>query len=84
MAERLRVAVVGGGIGALHVDAYRSLPEQYELVAVCELDRGRAQQLAAENDIPRVTVDIADLCRMDDLDVIDICTPPHLHYAQVR
>jgi predicted dehydrogenase len=27
---------------------------------------------------------MAQLCRMDDLDVIDICTPPHLHLAQIQ
>src|SRR5918997_1968393 len=54
MPERLRVAVVGGGIGVSHINAYKSLPELYDLVA------------------------------MDDLDVIDICTPPHLHFAQIK
>src|SRR5439155_25056438 len=84
MPERLRVAVVGGGVGTFHIDAYRSLPEQYDLVAICDIDRAKAQQLATAHAIPRVTTDIADLCRMDDLDVIDICTPPHLHFAQIQ
>lgn len=86
MAEdnRLRVGVVGGGIGAAHVRAYRNLPEQYELLAICDLDGDKARALAAQHDIPRVTTDIAELCRMDDLDVIDICTPPHLHYEQIE
>ena len=28
--------------------------------------------------------DIAELCRLDDLDVIDICTPPQAHFAQIQ
>src|SRR6476469_9768988 len=84
MPERLRVAIVGGGIGVFHINAYQSLPEQYELVAICDIDRDKAQRVAADHAIPRVTTDIAQLCRMDELDVIDICTPPHLHFAQAQ
>src|SRR5919202_2442691 len=84
MPERLRVAVVGGGIGTHHIKAYKSLPEMYDLVAICDIDRAKAEQVAAENTIPRITTDIADLCHMDDLDVIDICTPPHLHFEQIQ
>jgi predicted dehydrogenase len=75
---------VGGGIGKLHIDAYKSLPERYNLVALCDIDRAKAQQIASEQAIVRVTTDIAELCRMDDLDLIDICTPPHLHFEQVQ
>jgi len=84
MPERLRIAVVGGGIGTFHIEAYKSLPDQYDLVAICDIDRAKAQQVAANHGIPRVTTDIAELCRMADLDVIDICTPPHLHFVQVQ
>jgi predicted dehydrogenase len=84
MPERLRVAIVGGGIGTFHINAYKTLPAQYELVAICDIDQDKARRVAAEHAIPRVTGDIAELCRMDDLDVIDICTPPHLHFSQIQ
>jgi predicted dehydrogenase len=84
MTDRLRVAVVGCGIGMFHINAYKSLPDRYELVAICDLDREKARRVAAEQDIPRVTSELAELCRMDDLGVIDICTPPHLHFAQIQ
>ncbi|HSH81600.1 MAG TPA: Gfo/Idh/MocA family oxidoreductase [Herpetosiphonaceae bacterium] len=84
MPERLRVAVVGGGIGSSHITAFKTLPELYEIVAMCDIDRDKAQRVADEHGIPRVSTDLDDLCRMDDLDVIDICTPPHLHFAQIQ
>ncbi|MGD0091820.1 MAG: Gfo/Idh/MocA family oxidoreductase [Planctomycetota bacterium] len=31
-----------------------------------------------------VVTDFAELCGREDVDIIDICTPPHLHYAQCR
>ncbi len=84
MPERLRVAVVGGGIGVSHIHAYQSLSARYDLVAICDIDRDKADRIAAEYAIPRVTTALADLCHMDDVDVIDICTPPQLHFGQIQ
>lgn len=84
MNQRLRVAVVGGGVGKQHIEAFQQLPEQWEVVAVCDIDGARARELAAAYGLPRVATEIGQLCRMSDLDVIDICTPPHLHLEQIR
>lgn len=82
MPTPLRVAIVGCGIGKAHAAGYRSLPELFDLVAICDIDQAKAREFAAAFSIPRIVGDLAELCRMDDLDVIDICTPPHLHLPQ--
>lgn len=84
MNQRLRVAVVGGNVGKQHISAFQELPDQFELVAICDIDAAKARALAEELNIPRVSTDITELCRMDDLDAISICTPPHLHLAQIQ
>ncbi len=82
--DKLRVAVVGLGIGSSHLHAYHSLPEQFDIVALCDIDLPKAEETAAQFDpAPDITPDLADLCGRDDIDVIDICTPPHLHVPQV-
>jgi len=83
MNNRLRVGVVGCGIGQGHIHAYRSLPEQFDVVAVCDVDGARAREVATRLQVPRVATDLADMCRMDDLDVINVCTPSYLHSQQV-
>jgi predicted dehydrogenase len=82
MTTPLRVAVVGSGIGRAHVLAYASLPEQFQVVALCDLDEPRARELATHLDIPRVVNDLAQVCKMDEVDVVDLCTPSFLHYEQ--
>jgi predicted dehydrogenase len=82
MTTPLRVGVVGCGIGRQHVEAYRSLAEQFEVVAICDVDEARARELAAAHGVGRILTDFGALCRMDDLDVVDICTPPYLHAEQ--
>ncbi|MBI1878335.1 MAG: Gfo/Idh/MocA family oxidoreductase [Chloroflexi bacterium] len=84
MTEKLRIGVLGGGIGSSHVRAYRNLPEQFEVLAIGDIDEAKARELAETYPIPRVVTSLNDLCQMDDLDVIDICTPPYLHYSQTR
>ena len=80
MTERLRVAVVGAGIGTHHVYAYQGLPDQFDVVAVCDIDQDKARDMAEKCNVPRVFFDLDELCRVDELDVIDVCTPSHLHY----
>lgn len=82
MNEPLKIGVVGCNIGKSHIQAYQTLPDDFQILAVCDIDEARARAVAAEHCVPRVLTDFAELCRMDDLDVIDICTPSYLHYAQ--
>jgi predicted dehydrogenase len=82
MGDALKVGLVGCGIGRQHLDAYRSLPELFEVAALCDVDLAKARALASERGIRRVVGDLAALCEMDELDVIDLCTPPYLHVTQ--
>lgn len=81
--ERLRVAVVGLGIGREHLRAYRSLPERYELMAVCDLNAEKANIVGDEFNVPQRYTDLEQVLQRDDIDVVDICTPPGLHYRQI-
>jgi predicted dehydrogenase len=84
VTDKLRVGIVGCGIGREHISAFRNLPEWFEVRAVCDSGAERAQAVAGEFGIGRAVASYDDLCRMDDLDVIDICTPSFLHYEQSR
>lgn len=80
--NKLKVGIVGVGIGLQHIDAYQSLPDQFEVLAICDIDQEKGRGITRQNNISRFVPDFDDLCQMDDLDVIDICTPSHLHYPQ--
>ena len=77
MADPLRIAIIGAGIGAQHLDAFRALPDLYETAAICDLDLDRAKALA----VGRITFcdDFEAVLRDPAIDIIDICLPPHLH-----
>ena len=79
--KRHRVAILGAGIGREHLRGYRAVPERFEVVALCDLDEGRAravvEELGATGTQPATDADalIAD----PSIDLIDVCLPPHLH-----
>ncbi len=80
--SKLRVAVVGLGIGQAHLKAYSELPDQYEIFAVCDLDASRAQTVAAEVGGARSLTSFDELLALDEVDVVDLCTPSFLHAQQ--
>jgi predicted dehydrogenase len=83
MSKIWNVAIVGCGIGRTHIhEGYSRHPDKFKVLALCDLNPERMAEVAAEFNIPRQTTSFADLLAMEDLDIIDICTPPGLHYEQ--
>ena len=84
MSDIRTVAVVGCGIGRSHIlEGYLPHPDKFRVIALCDLNEERLNGLADEFDIERRVTDFDELLAMDDLDIIDICTPPGVHYGQL-
>jgi predicted dehydrogenase len=83
-STRLKVAVVGGGIGTQHIDALIRLPEQFELVAFCDIDPAKAEAVADRYGIGSATTSYDALLARDDIDIVNLCTPAGLHVAQTE
>ena len=83
-SSKLKVGVVGCGVGVAHIQAYLNLPEQFEIVAICDIDEVKGHDIAAKHGDIRFYKDIDELCRVDDVDVVDICTPSYQHFTQTQ
>lgn len=81
-SERIRHAVIGtGGMGKNHVKSFAGLPD-CEVVAVCDLDPGRLNQIAAS--LPnagsvRKFSDFRRLLEDKTIDTVSIATCDHWH-----
>ena len=71
-----RVAILGGGIGAEHLAAYRALPD-WQVTVLVDQDADRRAALIGTDTI--TGSDDIDAALASDADVIDICLPPALH-----
>jgi predicted dehydrogenase len=76
----VRVGIIGAGAIAQvsHFPAFNLAPDA-QVSAVCDLDLAKARRVASRYNVPRITESYEELVAMDEVDVVDICLPNHLH-----
>jgi predicted dehydrogenase len=80
---RLRVCTVGAGyFSRFHHDAWQRV-ERAELLAVCDVDRGKAEAMAKAFGVPRSFDDAAAMLEACKPDLVDLVTPPATHASLV-
>ena len=77
--SRLKIGVVGVGIGRIHLEAYRTLTDSVEIVAACDLNENRLNQIADEYNIPLRYNDYLALFSSGQIEAVSICLPTSLH-----
>jgi predicted dehydrogenase len=78
-----RVGIIGSGfMGGVHAHAIRASGGRVVGIVASSPERSRAA--AAEFGAERVVATADELIEADDVDVIHVCTPNHLHEAQAR
>jgi len=75
--DKVKVGVVGvGHLGSIHAKIYKEIPN-CTLAAVCDIDKGRLEQISQQLGIPGY-LDYKDL--FDKVDAVSIAAPTKLHY----
>lgn len=80
MPEPIRAAVVGLGIGQMHVWSMRRMKDRFTVAAVCDLDADKTNAAAERTGADVATFE--EVIARDDIDLVDLCTPPSLHLEQ--
>jgi len=78
MSAKLRMGVIGLGMGQGHARGYQSHPHA-ELVALCDLDMGRLEAVAAELGVAQTYTDLDEMLTKADLDAVSVALPNKLH-----
>jgi len=79
--RRLKVGVVGLRRGASHVAAFQYNPRA-EVTVVCDLDRARAEEVAARYEVPQIASDFEAMVEQP-LDIVALATPDYKHGPQI-
>lgn len=77
-------AILGtGDVSGEHIKAYQANPHT-EVRAILSRDRARAEAKAMEYGLKdcRAYADLDELLKADDIQIVSICTPHHLHVEQ--
>jgi len=74
------VAIIGatGMAGTGHLAGYQALPD-VEVCSLWDMEPERARALAQERGVPHVAETMEEVWDQDDVDIVSICTPDHLH-----
>ena len=78
------VAIIGAGIGAQHLAGFAQVPNQFLVTTLCDLDTARAKAATTGEPTIPITEDFSAVLSDPDIDVIDICLPPHLHFKACK
>ena len=79
--KKIRVAIVGLGFGAEFIPIYKKYPNA-ELVALCQRNEEKLNEIADAFDIPKRYTSYDDLLADADIDAVHINTPIPNHGEQ--
>ncbi|GMA24882.1 oxidoreductase [Luteimicrobium album] len=79
----LRAAVVGAGYWGPNLARNFASSDDWELAAVCDLDRERARAVARASKDADVETSVDELLARDDIDAVAVATPAATHYEVV-
>ncbi len=83
MSQTIKAAIVGTGfIGPAHLEALRRLP-YVEVTSLVEVNQDLANEKAKLLGIPNAYT-FENMLKQSDIDVVHICTPNFLHFAQAK
>lgn len=77
----IRVAIVGTGtISHAHMEGYLRFPERCKVVALVDIVPEKAQAMKEQYNLDAdVYDDHLKILGRDDIDLVDVCTPPYVH-----
>jgi predicted dehydrogenase len=83
-AQKVPIAIVGSGeiVDLAHLPAYAA--HGLEIAGICDLDRNRAEHVAARHGIPRVYATQDEIAGDDRIAIVDIAVFPWVQYEVAK
>lgn len=79
--KKMKVCIISCGMIArsAHIPAYQRFGDEYEIVAVCDIDRELARKTAETFSVPRFYDDAETMLRAERPDVVSVCSGNRMH-----
>ncbi len=76
-----KVAIISCGMiaNSAHIPAYKNFPEDYEIVAVCDINEKSAKDTAQRHGIANYYTDASEMLKAEKPDVVSVCVPNAFH-----
>jgi len=76
--NKLRVGVIGLGMGRHHVSGYKSHP-MADVVAISDTDEARLREIGEQHGVPGRYTSFEDMLQRERLDIVSVTTPNAFH-----
>lgn len=82
--EKVKIGIIGTGVGIrTHLKGFR-LYENAEIVAICGSSKLRSEEFAMQYDIPIACADYKELCDIESIDLVCVTSPNRFHLPAVK
>jgi predicted dehydrogenase len=75
----LKIGVVGAGIGRFHLNGYKTLTDEVEIVALCDANPAKLEEVANTYEVPQRYTDYNKLFTSGQIEAVSLGLPNHLH-----
>jgi predicted dehydrogenase len=79
--NKYQVAIIGTNIGAKHYEDFQKVSERFNVHTICGLTKESINNIISVNSDTKVSLNFEDVLKIKEIDIVDICLPPHLHFS---
>ena len=82
--SKYQVAIIGTNIGSKHHEDFQKLSDRFKVHTICGLTRDAIDKILQSNNKTKISLDFDEVLKIKEIDIIDICLPPHLHFSACK
>ena len=82
--KKYQVAIIGTNIGAKHYQDFQKVSDRFNVHTICGLTKKALDKISKSNKNTQTSLDFHEVLKVKEIDIIDICLPPHLHFSSCK
>jgi predicted dehydrogenase len=82
--SKYQVAIIGTNIGAKHFEDFQKVSDKFNVHTVCGLTKESIENILPANSGTNISLNFEDVLKIKEIDIVDICLPPHLHFSACK
>ena len=82
--KKYQVAIIGTNIGAKHFEDFQKVSDRFIVHTLCGLTRDAIDKILVSNNDTKISLNFDEVLKVKEIDIIDICLPPHLHFSACK
>ena len=82
--SKYQVAIIGTNIGSKHYEDFQKLSDKFKVHTICGLTRDAIDKILQSNNETKISLDFDEVLKIKEIDIIDICLPPNLHFSACK